>query len=227
MAFTKISSLIKDYLWAHLQFLDWGCQVERKGSLQIFKGRWARSSRSPLHPAQVALEDNSVNSDFVTPGQGFLHALGPVEVQIHYRKHVIIIDPHVCSRFSDRLQIRHLQCSPQKGHTQCLLQLKSNKTPAQQWEKSCGKQFSSTFICASSLHHIALSCGIAGSPITFSSSPSISIHWALAFHPSSFPWAVFLWYAFNIYPSSPQEMFSEWAGSDYMTLRSLLAPTSS
>lgn len=51
-------------------------------------------------------------SDFAIPGQGFVHTLGPVEVTIRYIKHVIVVELDICSRFSDRLPIRHVRCSP-------------------------------------------------------------------------------------------------------------------
>ena len=47
------------------------------------------------------------------------------------------------------------------------------------------------------------------------------------FFASSFPELFSPWNAFIIYPSSLQEAFSEWAGSDYMVLRSPPAPDSS
>lgn len=138
-----------------------------------------------------------------------------IEVPIHFINLVVIIDTDTCNRIPGR----HLQWSPQYCCTQCLWQIKS--------VYMMGKELWQTVQMLSPLYCVALSHGIVGFPITYSSSSLFFFFLMLPFVLPPFPELFSPWNAFIIYPSSLQEAFSEWAGSDYMVLRSPPAPDSS
>lgn len=91
------------------------------------------------------------------------------------------------------------------------------------WEKSYGKQFR-RFLHCTALHSVM---GLLGSQLLSVPVPCFFFFLMLPFVLPPFPELFSPWNAFIIYPSSLQEAFSEWAGSDYMVLRSPPAPDSS
>lgn len=115
--------------------------------------------RSPLHPALIALEDNSVHSNRVlrlcNAWTRFCSYLGSHRgTNSLYKACSCNWPTHMLQVF--RLPVRHLQCFTQKCYTRYLRQIKSIKTQAQSCNGSAAVANSSQALSSVSHHCVTL-----------------------------------------------------------------------